>query len=101
MKALHERGEADAERAAARARLLGTVADVRKATAPSALAGLALSAAKTRVVDAARGSAKAAGSQRAAITGAVIASALYIFRKPLIAALTRWRNKEPDHDRTQ
>lgn len=100
MNPLRERKNARTERDEARSRLFGTLSDVKKATAPSALADLIKNAAKARAVQMAAGSLVAARKRPAAVAGAAIAAALFVFRKPLAAAFKRRFKTENNDERS-
>jgi hypothetical protein len=70
----------------AKARLTGTVRQMKSSAAPSALIGLAKNAAKARVASFAIGAILGARKRPLMAVGVALASALYTFRKPLIDA---------------
>lgn len=71
----------------AKARLTGTVQQMKSRAAPSALVGFAKNAAKARVASFAIGAILGARKRPLMAVGVALASALYAFRKPLIDAL--------------
>lgn len=83
------RGEADA----AKARLMGTVEELKTRLAPAKLTSDAVQAAKDRSIVVADGAVNKAKEQPAMVAGAAAATALVIARKPLFSALKNWRKK--------
>lgn len=86
------RGEADA----ARARLLSTVEEAKARLAPRTLAGNAVQAAKDKSIVVADDTVTAVKEKPMVAAGIAGATALFIARKPLIAALGRWWRGEDD-----
>ncbi len=83
------RGEADA----AKARLMGTVEEVKTRLAPGKLASDAVQAAKDKSIVVADGTVNRAREKPAMVAGAAAATALVMARKPLFSALKNWRQK--------
>jgi hypothetical protein len=96
--------KAQAEADAARKRLEGTYRSMRSSLLPAAIvpvgraAGqLARRAVRKRAVKLAASSLTTASRRPGLAFGALLAGALFLFRKPLVAALKRRKTKEP-HD---
>ena len=81
------RGEADA----AKARLMGTVEELKARLAPGKLASEAVQAAKDKSIVVADGTVNRAREKPGMVAGAAAATALVIARKPLFSALKSWR----------
>jgi hypothetical protein len=82
----------------ARARLTGTLGQVKHGLLPSTLIGVAKNAAKARALQVAVGSLLTARKRPKTAALVAIASMLYAFRKPLTAALRQRPAKEKNDD---
>lgn len=94
----YERARADA--LAARQRLESTAAKVKGELAPASLADAAKSAARARSGKIATAALLVARRHPAAAIGVALASALYMFRKPVAAIWRRRKTRETDDERT-
>jgi len=83
------RGEADA----AKARLMGTVGEVKERLAPAKLTSDAVQAVKDKSIVVADDTVSAVKDKPMMAAGVVSATALFLARKPLFAAIARWWNK--------
>jgi len=84
------RGEADA----AKARLMSTVEEVKERLAPGKLTSDAVQAVKDKSIVMADDTVTAVKDKPAMAAGIATATALFIARKPLFAAVSRWWNKD-------
>lgn len=87
------RGEADA----AKARLTETMEELKTRLAPGKLASDAVQAAKDRSIVAADDTVTAVKDKPLMAAGIATAAALFIARKPLIAAVGRWVGSSDDN----
>lgn len=90
VKEARARGEADA----AKARLMGTVDEAKQRLAPGKLAGDAVQAAKDKGIVMADDTVTAVKDKPGMAAGIVGATALFMARKPLFAAIGRWWHKD-------
>lgn len=90
------RGRADA----AKAQLMGTVEEAKARLAPKTLAGHAVQAAKDKSIVVADDTVTAVKEKPMMAAGIAGATALFIARKPLFAAVGRWWRGEDDIDQT-
>lgn len=81
--------ESKTERDAARARLEGTIDELRERTTPGALLGSARETAKKRAAQAAISALSNAKVRPVAAAGVAAASIAYLFRNPIIRALRK------------
>lgn len=81
--------ESKAEVDAARARLEGTIGELRERTTPGALLGSARETAKKRATQAAISALSNAKVRPVAAAGVAAASIAYLFRNPIIRALRK------------
>lgn len=88
------RGEADA----AKARLLGTLDELKAKLAPGKLASDAVQAAKDRSIVVADDTVTAVKDKPLMAAGIATATALFIARKPLFGAVTGWFRKDRADD---
>lgn len=88
------RGEADA----AKARLLGTLDELKAKLAPGKLASDAVQAAKDRSIVVADDTVTAVKDKPLMAAGIATATALFIARKPLFGAVTGWFRKDRTDD---
>ena len=90
VKEARARGEADA----AKARLMSTVEEVKERLAPGKLTSDAVQAVKDKGIVMADDTVTAVKDKPAMAAGIATATALFIARKPLFAAVARWWNKD-------
>ena len=90
------RGEADA----AKARLMGTVEEAKARLAPGKLASDAVQTAKNKSIVAADDAVGAVKDRPGLAAGLATAAALFIARKPLFSAVTRWWNSDDEEEAT-
>lgn len=87
------RGEADA----AKARLMGTLDEVKERLAPGTLTSNAVQAVKDKSIVVADDTVAAVKDKPMMAAGIATATALFIARKPLFAAVARWWSKDDDN----
>ncbi|WP_205480509.1 hypothetical protein [Sphingomonas arenae] len=97
VKEARARGEADA----AKARLMSTVEEVKERLAPAKLTSDAVQAVKDKSIVMADDTVTAVKDKPAMAAGIATATALFIARKPLFAAVSRWWNKDSSDSDTQ
>ncbi|MFC7537830.1 hypothetical protein ACFQPG_10705 [Sphingomonas sp. GCM10030256] len=90
------RGEADA----AKARLMGTMDELKARLAPGKLTSDAVQAAKDKGITVADNTVTAVKDKPVMAAGVATAAALFLARKPLFAAVGRWFRGEDDQDDT-
>ena len=92
------RGEADA----AKARLMGTVEEVKIRLAPGKLASEAVQTAKNKGIVAADGAVEAVKDRPGLVAGVTTAAALFLARRPLWSAVSRlWSSDDGDELKTK
>ena len=97
VKEARARGDADA----AKARLMSTVEEVKERLAPGKLTSDAVQAVKDKSIVVADDTVTAVKDKPAMAAGIATATALFIARKPLFAAVSRWWNKDDSNSESQ